>query len=135
MSVQTTLLREPASERLRLTLPWPPSVNDYKMPHPKLRGVYFLTSRAKKFREDVRWICLGARKFGAEPELVIDVMLHPPDKRKRDADNFGSKAIWDALQAAEIFEDDCQVHSFRVTKGAVVRGGAVVVEIWEREQC
>jgi crossover junction endodeoxyribonuclease RusA len=132
---QFPALHEPAYQWcdgvLTIRLPWCPSVNDYKVPHPRLRGVYFLTKRAKKFREDVQSLCTGAHRFGAA-DIEVNVTLHPPDRRARDADNFGTKAAFDALQASRVFDDDCQVQSYRVTKGAVVRGGAVVIEIWER---
>ena len=119
---------------LELRLPWPPSSNDFKIPHPKHRGMYFLTKRAKQFRDDVGWLCAGARRFGTA-EVEIDVVLHPPDRRARDADNFGTKALFDALQAARIFEDDVQVHSYRVTKGSVAKGGLLLVKIWEKKSC
>ena len=118
---------------LELHLPWGPSANDFKIPHPKVRGLYFLTKRAKQFRLDVQKLCIGARRFGAEAEILLDITLHPPDKRKRDADNFAGKALFDALQAAEIFADDSQIESYRVTKSTVVKGGLVVVKVSQRE--
>lgn len=114
---------------LILRLPFPPSVNDYKVPRPGRRGVYYLTARAVRFRAGVQMLCMGAPRFGGV-ELELDTVLHPPDARPRDADNFGSKALWDALQAAGIFDDDKQVQRFTVTKGEVVRGGLVIVKVW-----
>jgi crossover junction endodeoxyribonuclease RusA len=117
---------------LTLCLPWPPSINDFKVPNRKVPGLYYLTRRAKQFREDVGWLCAGAYRFSADAEILIDVMLHPPDVRRRDVDNW-QKSIFDALVHAQIFKDDCQIQSFRVTKAAVRSGGAVIVKIWERK--
>lgn len=132
MSAQATH-RTDDGHTLMLRLPWPPSSNDFKIPHPKVRGLYFLTKRAKQFRLDVQTLCLGARRFGATAEILLDITLHPPDKRKRDADNFAGKALFDALQAAEIFADDSQIQSFRVSKAEVVKGGLIIVKVSQRE--
>jgi crossover junction endodeoxyribonuclease RusA len=120
---------------LTLHLPWPPSVNAYWRAA-ALKGtsrvIVFTTKEAKQYREDVGWLCVGAHKFGPSAEILLDITLYPPDARRRDADNF-NKCVWDALVAAEIFHDDCQVMSYRVTKGAVVSGGQIVIKIWERK--
>lgn len=113
---------------LELRLPFGPSINNFKVPVRNRPGVYYLTPRAQRFRADVGWLCAGAPSFGAA-EIEIDTVLHPPDARPRDADNFGSKALWDALQAAGIFDNDAQVQRFTVTKGEVVRGGLVIVKV------
>jgi crossover junction endodeoxyribonuclease RusA len=115
---------------IELRLPFPPSVNTYKVPHPKVRGVYFLTKRAKQFREEVVYMTRDAHRFG-DAAIILDIVLHPPDRRRRDADNY-NKCIWDALQHARVFDDDCQVESYRVTKGIPIKGGLVIVKIWER---
>ena len=108
-------------------LPWPPSVNDFKIPHPKVRGVYFLSKRAKQFREDAQWLLCQAPKYGtAEVDLEID--LHPPDCRRRDGDNW-NKAIWDALEAAGVIDDDSQIREYRVRKCGIVPKGAVIVRV------
>ncbi len=120
------------TEPLVLTLPWPPSVNDFKIPHPKVRGMYFLTKRAKKFREDVQWLCVGVARFGTA-EIAVEIDLHPPDVRKRDVDNW-NKAVFDALQAAGVYDNDSQIQEYTVRKGAPSKGGAVVVKI-RRFQC
>lgn len=122
---------------IELRLPWPPSVNDYwgSFVPPGTRTVRrFLTEKAKKFREDVGWLVIqaGRPRFAADAEILLDITLHPPTRQRRDADNF-NKGVWDALEHAEVFADDAQVQSYRVTKGAVVSGGAVIVKIWQRE--
>lgn len=119
---------------LTLFLPWAPSVNAYWRASAMRNGkgvMVYTTKEAKQYRQDVGWLCAGAHKFSASAEILLDITLHPPDARRRDADNF-NKCVWDALVAAHIFNDDCQVQSYRVSKGAVVSGGQIVVKIWER---
>ncbi len=119
---------------LTLTLPWPPSVNLYWR-RGLIKGtnkpITYKTRDAKKYCESVGWICKTARKFSAEAEVIMDITLHPPTAQRRDADNF-NKGVWDSLVEAGVLVDDCQVQSFRVTKGAVQPGGCVIVKIWER---
>lgn len=136
MSEQEQIFRAPLRERVQLTLPWPPSVNAYWRARVagKLAIVY-TTHEAKDYRENVLAVVL--RHFGGLPapfkgDVLLDIVLHPPDARRRDADNF-NKCVWDALKHAGVYRDDSQVCSYRVTKGDVVRGGAVIINIWERE--
>lgn len=141
MSTHTADLFEQAAAArpgaLRLELPWPPSVNAYwraVSPRNSTRVIVFTTEVAKTYRKNVEALVLQQFRRRPEPlvgELLLDVLLCPPDARRRDADNF-NKCLWDAMQGAGLFLDDCQVQSFRVTKGPVVRGGLVKVEIWER---
>jgi hypothetical protein len=59
------------------------------------------------------------------------VELFPPDRRKRDADNF-HKCLSDALQHAGVFHDDSQVVRLEIWKRDPVKGGKAVVRIRER---
>jgi Holliday junction resolvase RusA-like endonuclease len=114
---------------LILILPWPPSVNDYKVADRRRPGVYYLTSRAKKFREVVFWLCAGKRRFAGEVEMAIE--LYRPDARKYDVDNW-VKSVLDGLQHGLILKDDAQVMALAVAKCGIAKGGSVVVRIWER---
>ena len=91
---------------VRLTLPWPPSLNTlYRHVGPRV-----LVSRAGRlFRKKVKAIALenGIIPFSGAVSLTVD--LYPPDRRRRDIDNAGGKAILDALQEAGLFADDAQV--------------------------
>ncbi len=41
--------------------------------------------------------------------VAVETRLHPPDKRRRDLDNFGAKAVLDKLVAWQLITDDSQV--------------------------
>ena len=135
MRADTDLFEQPReSRRVQFKLPWPPSVNAYWRGRAAGKTVIvYKTPEARVYSENVRAIVLAAHGImqPLDGDLVMDIVLHAPDARRRDADNF-NKCVWDALQGAGVFRDDSQVQSYRVTKGAVVRGGLVLVEIWER---
>ena len=74
-----------------------------------------------------RFSGLGARLAG---RLRVTITLNPPDKRRRDIDNF-AKAIFDALTHAQVWLDDSQVDDLRIIRGPVMRYGEAIVEIEE----
>jgi len=112
---------------MTLTLPWPPSTNHTWR---KGRGRVFLSEQTKTFRKAVASIVLASRMprpaLGA---LEVTVTLYPPDNRRRDADNFAGKALFDALTLAGVWADDSQIRKQTTTWGDVVKGGCVKVEI------
>lgn len=58
-------------------------------------------------------------------DLMVEIIVYPPDRRKRDIDNI-KKALFDALQYAGLYEDDykiCDDHTIRINK--VVKGGLI----------
>lgn len=103
------------TSELTLTLPFPPSNNNYyrSVLIPRKRGGHLkrtlISERGRLYKKAVYDECLIKRphKFG-EKTLWAIVDYYPPDRRKRDVDNF-SKALFDALQTAGIYDDDCQV--------------------------
>lgn len=97
---------------IKLTLPYGPTVNHYW--GQGRNGRRFLTTKAKYFRhavwEEVVRVCPDVLNGG--PILVgslrFTLLVYPPDRRKRDLDNL-IKPIWDALEHAGVFENDCQI--------------------------
>ena len=138
---QTALLREAVEEvreaalrrapDLRLELPFPPSVNRYWRHVAAGGGVrVLLSSEGRRYKAAV-----GARlRAGASGEpltgrLAVEVRLYPPDRLRRDIDNFGGKALLDALTAAGVWRDDSQVDELRIRRCGVCPGGRCVVDI------
>lgn len=63
------------------------------------------------------------------PVSVI-VTLYPPDRRRRDLDNF-NKALFDALTRAGIWQDDSQIKRLLLEWGPVIPKGRVTVAVSE----
>ncbi len=61
--------------------------------------------------------------------VAVAVTLHAPDNRRRDLDNFGGKALLDALTHAGVWLDDSQVRRLSMEWGENVRSGKAVVQI------
>ena len=90
---------------LQFVLPFPPSVNRY------YRHVGYRTLLSREGREYRRQVCalLAGRVGQPLPgPLQVQLDLYPPDRRRRDWDNF-QKGVWDALQHAGVYLDDSQV--------------------------
>ena len=100
-------------------MPFPPSVN--KMFPTGKNGRRFLSERGKAYRQEVYALTLeqhGIFKPFTGP-LKATVELVPPDRRKRDIDNF-NKALFDSLKHANVYMDDSQIkqlHLFMREKG------------------
>ncbi|MGE0378964.1 MAG: RusA family crossover junction endodeoxyribonuclease [Planctomycetaceae bacterium] len=96
---------------LRFVLPFPPSVNRYY----RHVGPRTLLSRdGRNYRQAVIALLAGRVRQPLLSELEVELDLYPPDRRRRDWDNF-QKGIWDSIQHAGVYHDDSQI------KQAVVR--------------
>lgn len=112
---------------MTLELPWCPSTNTTWR---KGKGRVYLSEKTKAFRRDVATIVLASKApRPAIGPLELSVTLCPPDKRKRDLDNFAGKALLDALTMAGVWADDSQIRKMTTTWGDVHKGGMIVVEI------
>jgi Holliday junction resolvase RusA-like endonuclease len=110
---------------LELQLPYPPSVNHYW----RRVGARTLISRGgRAFREAVCAILAAGRVRPLDGPLAVDVVVHPPDKRRRDVDNV-QKALLDALQHGEAYFDDSQIVRLSIERGEPVEGGKAIVRI------
>ena len=100
-------------------LPFPPSLNSY---YRKVRNRMVISEQGRTWRDRVVSIvkrkCEGL-KFKEGARLTLVVSLFPPDRRKRDLDNFCGKALQDALQHSGIFEDDSQIDLCTYRRGEV----------------
>lgn len=109
-------------------LPWPPSVNDYWGNGG--RGRRYLKKKAREFREAVVCMNKTPAEYKMLGDLEIDVILIPPDARKRDIDNF-MKGPLDALRHAGVYEDDSQIKKKTVQFGPSCKPGRFLIDIWE----
>jgi crossover junction endodeoxyribonuclease RusA len=112
---------------IKLKLPYPPTVNHY---WGQLGSKKFLGKKGKEFREAVFLCSLNARKGVLNERLHMEVYLYPPDKRKRDVDNV-LKPLLDALEHANVYENDSQIDKLCVTRMEVAKDGYCEVTISE----
>lgn len=116
---------------LILELPFPPSVNHYWRAVRIGKATRTLISApGRAFRQEVAQRVMAERKaLGIDSGVAVAVMLHAPDNRRRDLDNFGGKALLDALTHAGVWQDDSQVRRLSMEWGKNIRGGKAVVQI------
>ena len=116
---------------LIMALPWPPSVNhEWTM----ARGRTILSQQGRQYRARVNAYVMGQRHEGNLPmapldyPLAVRLDLWPPDRRRRDADNY-AKAAFDALTHAGVWSDDCLVKDCRSVMHSPVRGGQIRITV------
>ncbi len=116
---------------LIMALPWPPSVNhEWTM----ARGRMILAQEGRQYRARVNAYVMGQRHEGNLPmapldyPLAVRLDLWPPDRRRRDADNY-AKAAFDALTYAGVWSDDCLVKDCRSVMHSPVRGGQIRITV------
>lgn len=87
----------------------------------------FLSGAAKEYRKEVFYALRSHEKFGKQ-KVSMYINMYPPDNRKRDIDNI-LKTVLDALQYAQIFDNDNQVVVLRIEKFSKIANGALDVII------
>lgn len=116
-------------EDIVLHLSWPPTINAYY--RSTRAGIKYLDKSVRKFRAQVEQdIHEQVPGLYLDYPLFMEVYLHPPDRRKRDIDNY-MKGLLDALTEAGLWEDDSLVDQLHIYRGCVVKDGSVRVEISE----
>lgn len=98
-----------------IQLPWPPSSNTYWR---RNGDRYFISTKGQAYRLHVIKACLElglANSFTEQDRLRLEVVAHPPDKRRRDLDNL-FKSILDSLQWAKVFPDDSQIDELSIRR-------------------
>ena len=110
-----------------LHLPFPPTDNNYYV---KTKQGQFITIKGKKFRIDVLEAVReqSHADFPLTEKLLVEVVLHMPDKRKRDVLNY-QKALMDALTLAKVWDDDVLIDQAHVYRGSYIFGGATRIYI------
>ena len=112
---------------VELALPWPPSTNRlWRCPTSgKLRGRHLLSTEARRYKDNARH-ALEAQDVEPLPgHVAVDMVAHPPDRRRRDLDNI-IKIILDSLKG-RAFGDDSNVVRLSIERGAVEPGGRIRV--------
>ena len=113
---------------LKIQLPHPPSINHYWR-HTR-SGKHYISKEGRDFRAVVCGT-LRAAKVNPYPmptRLAITIHWHPPDRRRRDADNI-FKPLFDALEHGGAFEDDWQIRHIFMSERGVKKPGSVILKI------
>lgn len=124
---------------LVITLPFPPSVNHYWRhvalgKGPKKRITTLLSEPGRKYSAAVQGEVLRQKAArNINQHVAMTILLHAPDRRRRDVDNY-AKSLLDSLVKAKVLEDDSIVRDLRLVWGDVLAGGKAVVMIREIAQ-
>ena len=129
-----------AQSKYTVAVPFPPSVNHYwrhiAIPmrnkatgKQSVRVQSLISAQGRKYKQAVRAEVKAQRaNFGILASMRLVVVLYPPDRRKRDVDNY-AKALLDGLTGAGVWDDDSQVRDLRLIWGKAIRGGKAIVHI------
>lgn len=116
---------------VRIVLPWPPSANRYWR-HPnkgRLAGRSLISKEGREYRKSVEGYVLLQKVKKLEGLFDVEITAWPPDKRRRDADNY-AKVANDSLTKAGVWADDSQVRRITIEmREDVVTGGLIEVLI------
>jgi len=113
---------------IRLTLPWPTSTNRTW----RRSGKHIhLNPKANTYRLAVKSIVAALKlpNLPIQGPIEIKIVLHTPDRRRRDQDNFAGKSLLDALTNAGVWTDDSQICRTVIEWGEIVKGGMVKITI------
>lgn len=111
-----------------LYLPFPPTVNNYYSK--TQRGVY-ISHKGRKFRAMVQDAIMEQMPdVHINDRMLVEIVLFPPDKRKRDVDNY-NKSVLDALTHAGLWEDDSLIDQLFNYRGEIRKQGQTFVRITE----
>lgn len=122
---------------MNLTLPFPPSVNRYWRAPNKgpLAGRHLISAKGRAYQSDACAAIIEQLRKLPKPSsapAAVEIILFPPDARRRDIDNY-NKALFDALTHAGIWEDDSQIKRMLVEWGPVTPKGKVEIKISKYE--
>ena len=125
---------------LEVTLPWPPrELSPNARNHWTAKAEASQTAKAQGcyltmeiFNSPYGYPCSWAKKGTGNMIFQATYVFHPPDKRKRDIDNFLAmmKNYQDGVCAA-LGIDDSRIKRTVIEWGAVVKGGKVVLRLEE----
>lgn len=87
---------------VRVRLPWPPSVNNL---YRSFKGRNILSKPVRAWKGEANASIMMQRPQKMKGPVALTLFLTPPNKRKRDADNY-LKIVLDALTDMQVIEDD-----------------------------
>lgn len=117
-----------------LRLPWAPSVNSIWRNVVIGKSARTLLSRDGRayFERAAAEVLVQRKGRRIAGRAQVELVLHAPTRAQIDIDN-RAKAVLDACTKGGLWDDDSQVDVLIVRRGAVLKGGAVVVRATEIE--
>lgn len=113
---------------MKLILPFPPTVNTYWR---FTKTGVLISASGRLYRANAIASVVEQLKRIPKPmteSVQITLKLSPPDKRRRDLDNY-LKAIFDSLTHAGVWEDDSQIKRMDIGWSDIVKGEAAEIII------
>ena len=112
-----------------LHLPFPPTVNTYWV---RTKAGIKVSAKGKKYgRECIE--CVKEQRAGIyniNYRMAVTIILHPPDRRQRDIDNY-HKALLDSITASGLWKDDSLIDQLFTYRGSIISKGKAIVAIQE----
>ncbi len=110
-----------------LSLPWPPSANRYWR---HVGNRVLVSKEALLYKKHIGLLSLLWKRPCLMGRISLSIQAFPPDKRARDIDNL-LKVTLDALQYANLFENDSQIDKITIERMEQRKGGELIITINE----
>ena len=107
-------------------MPFPPSINRL---YRAVGGRSILSEAYRRWKLEAGWALAAQHPKRVFGPVAVTVELCAPDKRRRDADNAGTKAVLDLLVAHQIIEADDSRFLREVTARWVDSGAPCTVTV------
>ena len=112
---------------MNIVLPYPTVTGNHMWKHAK--GKHYLVKEAKDYFADVMMaVQMQGAHLNTDQALRLQVLLYPPDNRRRDMDN-AWKVIGDAMTKAGVWQDDSQIRAKLIEWQSPVKGGRVLINL------
>ena len=90
----------------------------------------YVTAEGKAFRQQAsKQIGFLGLDLGISRPVAVRVELFPPNRMRRDLDNYGGKALLDAITHAGVWKDDSLVRKLTIEWGEVRKNGETQITI------
>lgn len=110
---------------------YPLTIIDHRRLFKVLRVLQFRSTEAKRYCETMKEH--GYQRgfsFHTIKPLRMDVVVCPRDRRSIDPHNY-TKVLLDVFEDIGVYEDDSQVVDLRVRLGPIIKGGRMIISLWE----
>lgn len=115
-------------DKIEFYTKFPPTINSY---YTKTRNGVFIGKVGNAYTADtIENIIACVGPMTIDTQVSMTVVLYPPDKRKRDVDNY-MKPLLDSITKSGLWTDDSLVDQLLIYRGSIVKGGKVWVRLEE----